>query len=73
MPQVTVEKTLKYLIVKIPLRAFKAKKAEISSKGQNLINKAINEGLADFAAGRFSGPFKTVREFKKSLAKLDAE
>ena len=67
MPQVTIEKTQKYLIVKIPLKSFKTGKAEISSRAQNNIDRAIVAGFKDIESGRIFGPFKTVGAFKKSL------
>lgn len=67
MPQVTIEKTQKYLIVKIPLKSFKSGRAEISSRAQNNIDRAIIAGLEDIESSRTFGPFKTVKEFKKSL------
>ena len=67
MPQVTIEKTQKYLIVKIPLKSFRTGRAEISNRAQNNIDRAIVAGLKDIESGRVFGPFKTIKEFKKSL------
>lgn len=71
MNQVTVEKTPKYLIVKIPLRSVEIGKAGISPRAQKIIDTAIAEGIADINAGRVFGPFKNVQEFKKSLRKIN--
>ena len=62
MPLITVEKTKKYLVLRIPLRA-------VEQNGQRIINKAIKEGLSDIAAGRIFGPFRSVREFKQTIRK----
>jgi len=70
MNQVTVEKTSKYLIVRIPLKSVQSGKAELPRGAQKVINKAINEGLEDIAASRVFGPFKNVQQFKKSLRKI---
>lgn len=62
MPLITVEKTKKYLVLRIPLGA-------VEQNGQRIIDKAIKEGLSDIAAGRTFGPFRSVREFKQTLRK----
>ena len=67
MPLVTVEKTKKYLVLRIPLGAVEQKKAEISSASQRIIDEAIKKGLGDIKAGRTFGPFRSVREFKQAL------
>ncbi|MBI2514665.1 hypothetical protein HYV91_00530 [Candidatus Wolfebacteria bacterium] len=67
MPQVTVEKTSKYLILKIPIASFRVGKVAISNRAQNAIDGAIAEGLRDIESGRVFGPFKNVKELKKSL------
>ena len=67
MNQVTVEKTQKYLIVKIPLQAVDEGRAELSPRAQKIIDAAINEGLRGIAAGRVLGPFKDVKSFKTSI------
>lgn len=69
MPVVTVEKTKKYLIVKIPLGAVENRRAEISPRSQKIIDGAIKEGLRDIEAGRTFGPFGSVGEFKQALRK----
>ena len=69
MPTITVEKTENYLVVKIPLKAVEEGKAEISSRAQKIIDSAISEGLRDIESGKISGPFKSVREFKKAITK----
>lgn len=60
MPLVTVEKTKKYLVLRIPLEA-------VEEKGQRMVDEAIKEGLKDIEAGRVFGPFRNVREFKQAL------
>lgn len=60
MPLITVEKTKKYLVLKIPLGA-------VEQNGQKIIDEAIREGLEDIEAGRTFGPFQSVREFKQVL------
>ena len=67
MPLVTVEKTKKYLVLRIPLGAVEQKKAEISSAGQRIIDEAIKKGLSNIKAGKTFGPFRSVREFKQAL------
>ena len=67
MSQVLVEKTRDYLVVKIPLRAAREGKAELSSRGQRIVDAAISEGLKDIGAGRVVGPFKSVKEIRKAL------
>lgn len=67
MNQVTIEKTPKYLIVKIPLTSVQAGKAELAPKSRRIIDRAIAEGLRDIGAGRSLGPFGSVKEFKKSV------
>ena len=69
MNQVTIEKTPKYLIVKIPLKSVESGKAELSPRARKKVNAAIAEGLQDIDSGRIFGPFKNVQEFKKSLRK----
>lgn len=66
---VTVEKTENYIVVKIPLKAIEEGRAELSSRAQKVIDSAIEEGILDLEAGRVFGPFKSVKEFKKSLAR----
>jgi len=70
MSQVTIEKTPKYLIVKIPLKSVEIGKGELSRKGQKIIDRAVAEGLRDIEAGRVFGPFRNTREFKKTVKKL---
>ncbi len=65
--QVTIEKTQKYLIVKIPLTSVENGKAELSLRAQKIIDKAVAQGLTDIDSGRVFGPFKSVQEFRKSL------
>ena len=67
MNQVTVEKTQKYLIVKIPLKAVESGKAELSVRAQKIIDESIVEGLRDVEAGKIFGPFKDVKSFKAAL------
>jgi hypothetical protein len=67
MSQVVIERTRDYLVVKIPLKAVKERRAGISTKGQLIVDQAIADGLLDIEAGRTFGPFGTVREFKKAL------
>lgn len=69
MPQVLVEKTKNYLVVKIPLRSVKIGRGTLPSQAQKVIHKAIEEGLEDITSGRSFGPFKTVKEFKAALNK----
>lgn len=57
MNQVTIEKTEKYLIVKIPIKSISAGRAPILVKSRNVVDKAIAEGLLDIEAGRVFGPF----------------
>ncbi len=64
MVEVTVEKTKKYLVVRIPLRAVEKGRAEFSPRAQKVVDAAIAEGLYDIAAGRVLGPFKSVKELK---------
>lgn len=68
MEQVTVERTQKYLIVKIPFKAVKVGSAELSTRARKIIDRAVSEGLRDIAAGRTFGPFATVKEFRKALS-----
>lgn len=70
MATITVEKIEDYLVLKIPLKAVKNGRAELSQKGQHIIDSAIAEGLADLEAGKIFGPFKSVKEFKETLAKV---
>ena len=67
MSQVTIEKTQKYLIVKIPLKSVQSGKAEVSLRAQKVIDRAIAEGLKDIKDGRIFGPFENIKEFKKAL------
>lgn len=60
MPLITVEKTKKYLVLRIPLDA-------VEQKGKKMIDEAIKEGLKDIEAGRVFGPFQNIREFKQAL------
>ena len=69
MNQVTIEKTKKYLIVKIPIRSVGSGRASISTKSRSVVDKAITDGLADIKSGRVFGPFKNMREFKATLKK----
>lgn len=69
MPEVTVEKTKNYLIVKIPLKATEEGRAEFSPRAQKIVDSAIQEGMEDIEAGRVSGPFRNMKEFKSSLRK----
>lgn len=71
MKQVILEKTQEYLIVKIPIKSVKTGKAEISSRSQKIIDKAITEGLNDIKSGHVFGPFKSVKEFKMALRKSE--
>ena len=70
MPTVTVEKTEDYILVKIPLKAIKNGRAELSNRARKVIDSAIEEGVSDLEAGRGFGPFKSVKEFKRSLARI---
>jgi len=67
MYNVTVQKTKDYLVVKIPLRAVKEGRAELSPRARKVVDAAIDEGLADIRAGRTFGPFNSVGEFKRAL------
>ena len=67
MNQVTIEKTPKYLIVKIPLTSVQTFRAELSPKSRRDIHRAIAEGLSDIEAGRSIGPFKNVKDFRKAI------
>lgn len=67
MNQVTIEKTEKYIIVKIPIKSVNTGRASISAKSQSVVNKAIAEGLHDIESGRIFGPFKSIRAFKAAL------
>lgn len=67
MSTVTVEKTKKYLVVKIPLGAVENGRAEISSRSQKIIDGAIKMGLRDIEAGKTFGPFSSVGEFRRAL------
>lgn len=69
MPEMTVEKTKDYLVVKIPLKAVEEGRAELSLRAQRVIDAAIAEGLGDIRAGRVFGSFKDVKEFKNALKK----
>lgn len=69
MSIVTIEKTKKYLVVKIPFGAVQSKRASISQCPRNSISSAIKEGLEDFKTGKTLGPFRNVREFKLALRK----
>ena len=60
MPLITVEKTKKYLVLRIPLGA-------VEQNGQRIIDEAIEEGINDIEAGRTFGPFRNIREFKQAL------
>ena len=59
MPEMTIEKTKEYLVVKIPLKTIE----------KQMVDIAIDEGLEDIKAGRVFGPFKNVKEFKRALGK----
>lgn len=67
MSLVTIERTKKYLVVKIPFGAMKEGKAVISPRSQRIIDRAIRRGLRDIEAGRSFGPFGSVGEFKRTL------
>lgn len=67
MNQVTIEKTEKYLIVKIPIKSVNTGRASVSAKSRSILNQAIQEGLRDIESGRIFGPFKNIREFKTAL------
>lgn len=69
MNQVTIEKTEKYLVVKIPIESVSSGKAQISAKSKKLVDQAIIRGLRDVEAGRIFGPFRNVREFKAAIKK----
>ncbi|MEK7138549.1 MAG: hypothetical protein AAB787_03510 [Patescibacteria group bacterium] len=69
MNQVTIEKTGKYLIVKIPIKSFNSGRASISTKSRSVVDKAIADGLSDLKSGRIFGPFKNLGEFKAALKK----
>lgn len=69
MNQVTIEKTEKYLVVKIPIESVSSGKAQISAKSKKLVDQAIVRGLRDVEAGRIFGPFRNVREFKAAIKK----
>lgn len=69
MPEMTVEKTKDYLVVKIPLKSVEEGRAEFSPRAQRVIDAAIAEGLGDIKAGRVFGPFKSVKEFKNASKK----
>lgn len=73
MQGVTVQKTKDYLVVKIPLRAVKEGRAELSSRAQKVVDSAITEGLSDIRAGRTFGPFDSVKEFKRALRNTHAK
>ena len=70
MNRVLVEKTPRYLILKIPLRTVETGRAEVSLHAQKIIDAAIAEGLRDIDAGRVLGPLKNARELKTALGKL---
>jgi hypothetical protein len=67
MAQVTVEKTKKYLVVKIPLQAAVEGRAELSARSQRAIDRALAKGLRDIKAGLIFGPFSDVKSFKAAL------
>ncbi|MBI3588819.1 MAG: hypothetical protein HY093_00170 [Candidatus Liptonbacteria bacterium] len=69
MNQVTIERTEKYLVVRIPIKSVGIGKALISARSKNVIDKAIAEGFRDIEAGRVFGPFKNIRDFKTALKK----
>jgi len=69
MNRVTLEKTENYLIVKIPLQSVRSGRASISSESRNFIDRAISEGIHDIKSKCVLGPFKNIREFKKSFKK----
>lgn len=69
MSQVLIEKTRDYLVVKIPFRAARDGKAELSPRAQKIVDAAIFEGLRDIEAGRVVGPFRNVKEIRKALGK----
>lgn len=72
MEQVTVERTQKYLIVKIPIRAVVEGRAELPSRARRIIDRAIAEGFADVKSGRVFGPFSSVQSFKAALKRRPA-
>lgn len=67
MTQVTIEKTSKYLIVKIPLTSMRNGKAELTPASRKAVDSAINEGIRNIEDGRFIGPFKNIKEFNKAI------
>lgn len=68
MEHITVQKTHKYLIVRIPLGSVEKKSTKqlLSRRG---IRVSIDEGLHDIAMGKVIGPFTTVKAFKKVMGK----
>ena len=68
MPQVIVEKTKGYLVVKIPLNAAR-RRMELSGRARKIVDEAISEGLIDIEAGKVVGPFKNVKEIQRALAR----
>ncbi|MEK7077133.1 MAG: hypothetical protein AAB967_02785 [Patescibacteria group bacterium] len=72
MSHVIVERTQKYLIVKIPLKAVAEGRAELPPRARGVIDRAISEGLRDVEAGRLFGPFASVRSFKAALKRRSA-
>ncbi|MDP2668365.1 MAG: hypothetical protein Q8P07_00830 [bacterium] len=69
MATVTIEKTENYILVKIPIKAIKDGRAELSNRARKVIDSAIEEGISDLEAGRVFGPFKSIKAFKRSLAR----
>ncbi len=69
MVQITIEKTPKYLIFKIPLQSFEEGKAELTPRAQKIIDRAIAAGLRDIEGDRVFGPFSNIKEFKKAPRK----
>ncbi|OGM93601.1 hypothetical protein A2935_03200 [Candidatus Wolfebacteria bacterium RIFCSPLOWO2_01_FULL_47_17b] len=72
MEQVIVERTQKYLIVKIPIRAEVEGRAELPPRARRIVDRAIAEGLADVTSGRVFGPFSSVQGFKAALKRRPA-
>lgn len=70
MNRVLIERTPRYLVVKIPIRTVESGRAELSSRSQKVVDAAIAEGLRDIEAGRVIGPLKNARELKAALKKL---
>ncbi len=65
MSELTVTKTKKYLILKIPIADVQRGKVSVSSRAQ----RAIAEGLKAYGRGRGAGPF-TAKQAAFFLGKL---